>query len=104
MREITGKDIEKRAIMEIINHFESLIEAVMRRSVIELNELNKIRQIQGLNSKTRIDQECVRKAIKVINSETYTPTSKKWIGGMIKKEGKSCEKHSQVGDVLTEVA
>jgi hypothetical protein len=103
MRELTGKEIEKRAIMEVINYFESLIEAVMERSVIELHELNKIRQIQGLNSKTRIDREGVRRAIKVINSEYYTITSKKRTGGVIKKEKESCEKHSQIRDVLTEV-
>ena len=38
MHKITKKEIEKRAVMEIINYFEPQIEAIIRQSVVELNK------------------------------------------------------------------
>ena len=101
MRMITNKDIEKRAIWELIDYFETQIDLVINQSVIELNKLNKLNEIQGLDAKSRIDKECVRNAIKTINSDDYSLMSER-TGGNIKREEKF-EKHSQNLNVLSEV-
>ena len=69
MRKITNKEIEKRAIMEIINYFEPQIQTVIKQSVNELEKLNKCRVAQSLDPKTRIDEYCIKNAIKTINSK-----------------------------------
>ena len=101
MRMITNKDIEKRAIWELIDYFENQIDAVIKQSLIELNKLNELKQIQGLDPKARIDRDCIRNAIKTINSDYYSAMPED-IGGVIKREEKN-EKHSQNLNVLTEV-
>jgi hypothetical protein len=72
MHELTGKDIEKRAIMEIICYLERLIDDVIRQCLVEFRKLNDLRKVQGLHSKMRIDQECVREAIKTLNVNNHT--------------------------------
>jgi hypothetical protein len=64
MRKLTNKEIEKRAVMQIINYFEPQIDSVIKQSVIELEKLNHYRTVQSLDSKTRIDEHCVKNAIK----------------------------------------
>jgi hypothetical protein len=91
MREITGKEIEKRAIMEIIDYFEPMIINVIRQSEIELQKLNEIKKMQGINSKVRIDKECVINAIKNINMDNHSKSVSFDTGGMIKKEKKDFE-------------
>jgi len=98
---ITNKDIEKRAIWELINYFENQIDAVIKQSLIELNKLNKLNEIQGLDPKSRIDKECIKNAIKTINSDYYSSMSER-TGGIIKTKEKF-EKHSQKMNVFTEV-
>jgi hypothetical protein len=85
MRRITKKEIEKRAIMEIINYFEQQIDAIIKQSVIELRKINELKKIQGLQTKKRIDQDCVRNAIKTINNNGHSSPSER-TGGKIKKE------------------
>jgi len=98
---ITNKDIEKRAIWELIDYFETQIDAAIKQSVIELNTFNKLNEIQGLDPKLRIDKECIRNAIKTINSDYYSSMSER-TGGIEKRE-RNFEKHSQNLSVLTEV-
>lgn len=101
MRMLTNKDIEKRAIWELIGYFETQIDLVIKQSVIELNKLNELKEIQGLDTKSRIDKYCIRNAIKTINSDGYSSASE-GTGGMIRRE-EEFEKHSQNLNVLTEV-
>lgn len=75
MRTLTNKDIEKRAIWELIDYYENQIDLVIKQSVIELNNLNKLNKIQGLDQKSRIDKECVRNAINTIVVNSYCSTS-----------------------------
>ena len=101
MREITDRDIEKRAVWELIMYFEDQIDAVIKQSLIELDKLNELNEIQGLDPKSRIDKYCVRNAIKTINSEDYSNMSEETGGNIEKKE--KFEKHSQNLNALTEV-
>ncbi len=55
MHELTGKEIEKRAVMELITYFESQIDKVIIQSVKELEQLNGLKKIQGMHQKSRID-------------------------------------------------
>lgn len=102
MRKLTDREIEKIAIMEIINYFEPQIDAVIQQSAIELEKLNKLKKIQGLNTKMRIDRVCIKNAIKTINSKRHSSSSEK-TGGIPKKEGKF-EKHPHEENVFSEVA
>ena len=98
MRTITNKDIEKRAIWELIGYFENQIDLVIKQSVIELNKLNKI---QGLDPKSRIDKECVRNAINTIISNDYCSITGE-TSDIVKRE-RNFEKHPQNLIALPEV-
>lgn len=102
MHTVTGKPVEKRAIIEIVSYYEDQIEKVIRQSEIELELLNERRKIQGLYQKNRIDHECIRNAIKTINPSANSFPSEK-TGGMISKQEQNHEKHLKKEDILTEV-
>jgi hypothetical protein len=93
MRKITGKDIEKRAVMELIMYFETLIDKVIIQSKKELEQLNSQRKIQGLYEKSRIDAESVRRAIKNLNAGEYPPSSTR-TGGLIQQESEKNVEHT----------
>ncbi len=99
MRMITNKDIEKRAIWELIMYFEKQIDLVIKQSLIELDKLNQLNELQGLDPKSRIDKYCVRNAIKTINSDDYSSVSE-GIGGILEREEKF---EKQYLNALTEV-
>ena len=100
MRQLTQRDIEKRAVAEVINYFEPLIDTVIQQSNVELDKLNEYRIAQGLEPKKRIDQECIKKAITVLNSEKHSPSI---VYGGERKERKKCETHLPNSDLFTEV-
>ena len=102
MHAITGKPIEKRAVIELVSFSEDLIEKIIRQSVLELQLLNQQRKIQGIYRKNRIDYECVRNAIKTINPSANSLPSEK-TGGMISKQEQNHEEHLKEENVLTEV-
>jgi Glu-tRNA(Gln) amidotransferase subunit E-like FAD-binding protein len=72
MRELTKLNVEKTAIFDIINYFEPEINKVITQSVKELENLNKLKEIQGLYQKNRIDKECIQNAIKTLNKNNDT--------------------------------
>jgi len=74
MRELTQCDIEKRAIMRLINHVEPMIDELILQSKKELDKKNNLRRIQGLSDKKRIDEECILNAIKTLNSKNIQPS------------------------------
>ena len=92
MRDLTERDIEKRAVMEFITYFEKQIDMVIEQSAEELDKKNELYGIQGLKQKQRIDRACVRDAIKTINNNGY-PSLPGRTGGR-KKEGENYEKHT----------
>jgi len=98
MRDLTNRDIEKRAVMEFISYFEKQIDLMISQSVKELDKKNRLCEIQGLRQKQRIDRKCVRKAIKIINDNGHSCTSGR-TGG--KTQEKKCEKHSQKNTEVT---
>jgi hypothetical protein len=93
MRKLTHREVEKRAVMKLIDHFESQIDAVIKQSVAELDKINELKIIQGLHTKKRIDQDCIKNAIKTINSNMHSNLSEKTGGN--KKVGEINEKHPQ---------
>jgi hypothetical protein len=100
MRDLTNRDIEKRAVMEFISFFEKQIDLVISQSVKELDKKNRLCEIQGLRQKQRIDQKCIREAIKTINNNDHSSLSKR-TGDVIQKVKKESNKYSQEN---TEVA
>jgi len=100
MHDMTGVQIEKRAVMEVICYFEEQLNMVIKQSAKELDKLNELYGIQGLKQKQRIDRDCVREAIKTINNNGYPFLSGR-TGGMIQKVKKVSKKHSHEN---TEVA
>jgi len=99
MRDLTERDIEKRAVMEFICYFEEQINLVIKQSAKELDKKNELYGIQGLRQRQRIDRRCIRGAIKTINNNGHSSLSKR-TGGILQKEKKR-DKHSQEN---TEVA
>jgi len=62
-------NIEKMAVMELIIYLENQVDEITKQSVKELQQLNKLRKIQGLYLKNRIDRTCISQAIKHLNNE-----------------------------------
>lgn len=99
MRDLTDRDIEKRAVMEFICYFEEQMSMVISQSAKELEKRNRTSAIQGLRKRERIDRECIRGAIKTINNNGHSSMSGR-TGGK-KPEKKESKTHSQEN---TEVA
>ena len=103
MRKLTNKEIEKRAVMEVINYFEPQVDELIKQSAVELEKLNKCREAQSMHQKIRIDGLCIKNAINTINSkkDSYLQS---YAGGNKEKNGNFLKKHSQDSDALMEVA
>ncbi len=80
MRNISNKEIEKRAVLELILFCEDIIEEITLQSVIELDNLNRLKEMQGLYQKKRIDEICVKNAIKHLCNEGH-PLNRRKTGG-----------------------
>ena len=55
--------------MELIIYLEDQVDEITKQSVEELQQLNKLRTLQGLYLKNRIDRTCISQAIKHLNKE-----------------------------------
>jgi len=77
MRKITKKEIEKRALIELVIYLEKQIEKITRQSEIELEKQNKLRKNQGIHQKARIDPNSLKKAINLINLKGHCQSPKK---------------------------
>lgn len=93
MRRLTGKDIEKRAVMTIITHVEAYIDELIVQSEKEQNKLNNNRRTQCIKEKKRIDDECINRAIKILAKNSIHDGHRN--GGKKRKEGVKDETHSQ---------
>lgn len=91
MRNVTGREVEKRAVSEFITYFEEQIDMVIRQSVRELDKKNGLEEIQGIRPQARIDQECISEAIKTINNNGHSLAPGR--AGGTKKAGERYEKH-----------
>ena len=69
MQKLTGKNIEKMAVMELILYLEKQVDQITLQSLMELERLNDLRKNQGLYQKNRIDRLCITSAIKHINEK-----------------------------------
>lgn len=72
MHKLTGRDIEKRAVMETLYFIENIIDNIILQSSVELEKYNKSLQTQCLPKKSRINQYCVKRAIKSLNSNLFS--------------------------------
>jgi len=70
--------------MLIINYFEPQIDSIIKQSAIELEKINECRIAQSLDPKIRIDELCIKNAIKTINSKDHSHLPNE-AGGKIKK-------------------
>jgi len=84
MKRYSDREIEKRAVIELTNYLEKMIEKITNQTKLELKKLNEYRKIQGIYQKSRIDEYCVQNAIKSINSKQYSSVQKKH-GGVLKE-------------------
>ena len=87
MHKLTGLSVEKSAIFELTSYFEEQIKKVILQSEKELDKLNKLKEIQGLYQKNRIDRDCIKNAIKNIykDNDAHLPKNN---GRKVKKEKK----------------
>jgi len=92
MHTLTNREVEKAAVLEMFNYLEKLTDSVISQSIHEFDDLNSIRKTQGLPEKTRIDRECVKRAIKSINKDTSSVLSER-TGGKIQEEIKKGEQN-----------
>ena len=98
VHELAGVHVEKRAVMELICYAEEQIDLVIRQSKKELERRNELCEPHGLKRRERIDDRCVKEAIKSINNNGHSSSSER-TGGKT-REAKT-DKHSQEN---TEVA
>ena len=85
MHELTGCNVETTAVHELTNYIEDEIKKVIIQSKIELQELNKLKKIQGLYQKHRIDKICVFNAIKTINAKSNAHLTQNCVGKVKEK-------------------
>jgi hypothetical protein len=64
LRKITGKDVDRMAVMELIIHLEQYVDQIAAQCIKEHENLNSMRKTQGLYQKARIDRLCILNAIK----------------------------------------
>ena len=93
MHSLTGMNVEKRAVMELIIYFEASIDKVILQAEKELEQLNSRKKIQGLYEKSRIDAECIQRAINNLNAGAYPPSSERT--GGLKQEGEKNVLHKK---------
>ena len=96
MRNLTDRDIEKRAVMEFICYFEEQMNMVISQSAKELKKRNRLNGVQGLKQKQRIDQGCIRDAIKTINNGGYSSLSERTGGTIPKERNKHPQENTEV--------
>lgn len=93
MRKLTNREVEKGAVLEIINYNENLTDKVIYQSMHELDALNTDREKQGLPKKTRMNRECIKRAIKSINDDMLTSLSER-AGGTLSEKGEKNVEHT----------
>ena len=98
MHDLTGVNIEKRAVMELILFIEEQLDMIILESRKVLDKRNQFCLIQGIRQKQRIDRECIREAIKTISYNSNSCLSERTGGKKLKEKS---ETHSQEN---TEVA
>jgi hypothetical protein len=92
MYKLADMPIEKRAVMEVIYYLEEQMDSVIMESKKQLDNRNEYCKVQKIRPKQRIDCECVRQAIKIINSNHDSSLPKR-AGGKFQKA--KIKRHSQ---------
>ncbi len=85
----TGMDVEKKAVEDFIKHIETEMEHIAEMCIEEHSNHTFMREKIGLYCKKRLDQSCMKKAIKNLNKgKDISPIS----GGIYQKEGNNLDK------------
>lgn len=100
MHKLSNKEVEKRAVMILIQHIEKIVDEIIFQGVKELDKSNQLRKIQGIDKKKRLDEYSINAAINNINLKQDISSTK--IGGE-KKEKEFFEKQTQTENLFMEV-
>ena len=103
MRLITNKEVEKGAVMELFILIENFTDTIIQQSLLELDLLNASREKQGLSKKTRIDRDCIRRAIKSISQDGFPSLPEKAGGTLSEKGEKNVEHTPETKDLGVEI-
>jgi hypothetical protein len=103
MRKLTNREVEKGAILELFNDIENRTDNVIYQSIHELDVLNTNREKQGLPKKTRINRECVQRAITSINNDILSSLPEKAGGTLSEKGEKNVEQTPETKDLGVEI-
>lgn len=71
------RPISDRAVLQMLAYVEDYVRNVTTRGFQELDELNKMREIQKIRVKIRLDDECIRRGARIINQECLNRSDKK---------------------------
>ena len=86
VHKLTGLAVEKSAAFELTNYFEEQIKKVILQSKEELQKLNSLKEIQGLYQKNRIDRDCIKNAIKTLNTKNDSRPTQNCVRKVKEKE------------------
>jgi len=78
LQRFINRQIEKTAFAELMNYLENRVnnevKEIALQSLDERNKINIKREQQSRYTKKRIDQECMKKAIDIINQKHLSST------------------------------
>ena len=86
IHQLTGLPVENSAIIELTIYFEEEIKKIVLQSKEELEKINSLKEIQGLYQKNRIDKDCVKNAIKTLNTKKDSDLTQKCVGSVKEKK------------------
>jgi DNA repair ATPase RecN len=86
VHQLTGLSVESSAVIELTNYFEEEIKKVVLQIKEELQKLNGLKEIQGLYQKNRIDRDCIKNAIKTLNTKNDSHPTQECVRSVKEKE------------------
>lgn len=72
MKAVCNAEISQSAVARVAMHVDEYIQEIAKRSVRELEEINKMKEFHGLYKKKRVDAEAIERAIKFFNAQNNT--------------------------------
>ena len=91
MHDLTGLDVETTAVHVLTNYIEKEIKKVIIQSKAELKKHNNLKKIQGIYQKNRIDSDCLKNAIKTLNTNCDSKPASNDAGKLVKENKEDFE-------------